>query len=296
MSKIRLSQEGKRRSSGFQATQWINRIPAGVTDPLNNAELFVFRNVSGRESFDRVATLLDLVSIPINELKYFSCKRTGGSFLDAILPGDQLLITTSIPYWLQDEAPYTDQWFTVDAVEPLAFGSNPTILTGNRLQLPGYSLTKQDLGRWIFLSGFATTGYNVAVQILSVEANTARISLTTTSNEVGTSWTTSRIRIKIDEDPLVENRYFPTMEGPLSWQVYRDSVLITSGDAGFTERTLPLLDVYRDHRVTTLEPTEEQASFRFINTRAYIQQLQEQLDVIDTNFLTTTIYDYPVIL
>lgn len=273
--KIRLRNEGKVRSVGYQTTQWICRVPPNVTDPLSFAELFVIRETEGLEALDRIATLTDFENLPINELSFFDIRFSGGELANSVLPDDILTITTPLSFWLQDTAPYQDQVFIVDSVQSLASGIMPKILTQNRLQLPGYSFKNRDLGRWFSLSGFATGAYNTRVKILSFEGNTAIIDLPTATNETGGNWDTKRLKIKTLVNPAQEKRYFPTIVGPVNWAITRGVLLVASGNAGYTMREHPEVSLFRDVRITTIEPSLESGVAKFAACKANIEQLQK---------------------
>lgn len=292
--KIRLHQEGFVRTTGYQVVQRVNRVPPGVTDPLTYTEIFAIRQILGRESIDHIVTQLEMVQLPINELKFFEAPGLGGNALGDALPGDTLNVLTPIPHWIQSAAPYLDQSFSVDAVAVLASGANPQLLPGGQLILPGYRFTDRDLGRWVTLAGFATPSFNVRAQIQSYEATVARVNLTVAAPETGTSWMFQRLRIVTNVNPAQERRYFPTLAGLLLWEVRRGpTTIIASGTTGFTMREMPQLELFRDHTVTSVMPTLSDAEDLMIVTRRNVQALQESGDQIDTAFLAPTNYDYP---
>lgn len=292
--KIRLHQEGFVRTTGYQTVQRINRLPAGVTDPLTYAEIFAIRQVLGREALDHITTPLEMVQLPINELKYFEAVGPGGELLPNALPGDTLNVLTVIPHWIQSAAPYLDQSFSVDAVTLLASGTTPQLLPGGTLVLPGYRFTDRDVGRWVSLSGFTTPSYNVRVRITSYEATTARVALTVSSPEIGAAWDIRRLRIVTNVNPALERRYFPTLAGPVNWEVRRGpTTIIASGAEGFTMRELPAAEMFRDHTVTSLVGTASDADDLLTVTRRNVEALQQSGDQLDTAFLAPANYDYP---
>lgn len=282
------------RATGYQCSQRVAREPAGVTDPLSYAELFVFRSVLGREAYAGVATTLDLTQLPVNELSYFEARHTGGDQLLSALTGDTLTVLTAVPHWIEAAAPYTTQAFTVDAVATLAGGDAPQVLPGNRIVLPGHTLSENDVGRWVTLSGFATAAFNTRAKILAYEAGVATTTLASTVTQTGGAWAIQRVRIVTAAGGGQERRFFPTIEGPLAWQVTRGATLIGSGSDGYTMRADPSAAAYRDHRVTLVARTQEEAEARFRIDRRRVELLQEEAERLDDTFLLPADYDYPV--
>jgi len=290
--KIRLNQEGFVRTAGFQATQWTSSYPADATTPETYAALFLLRNTEGVESFERVATGTDFVSYPENELKYFEALHGGGGAVFSALPGDTISFDPAIDFWLQADAPYDSCAFEVAAVETVASGGSSAAIAGNQVQLTGYTLTDADVGRWVKLSGFATTGYNVPVQILAYAGSVATVDAAITTNEAGGAWAIRRLRIVTAVDPAQEPRYFPTRVANKPWRLTRGATLVGSGDHGATRRTTEAA-LFRDRRVTTLEPSLDDALARFAVTRAAVATLQHAAEATDVAFAPRQTYDYP---
>lgn len=290
---IRLRQEGIVRAFGYQVTQWASVVSPGATDPASYAGLFVIRNGAGGESLERVASLRDFISYAVNELKYFEAKNTGGNALLSALAGDSLIVTPAVSEWLQSGAPYDTCTFTVDAVTTVANGTAPATLTGNRIQLPGYEFSDDDVGRWVTLTGFTTSAYNATVRILSFVGNTATVDATLTTNETGATWAFRRVRIVSDLGPSSEPRYFPTRRRQLGWELRRSGSLLASGVAGETQRQDPRAELYRDVRFTAVVPTEDDANALFAVTRDAVGRLQRAAEAVDTAFAGLQTYDYP---
>lgn len=269
-------------------------IPPGATDPTADADLFVIRRVGLEEALDHIATPLDFEALPVNELTHFECRTSGVEDLAFVVPGDILRVTTVIPHWIQSEAPYTNQDFTIAAFENRISGINPQILTGNRVMLEGYTFGNEDIGRVVWLGGFPSMAYNNPARILSFQGNTANISLTTTTNETGTDWAFKRLRIDPAPAPGEEARYFPSIVRRVKWDVLRGSSLVAYGNEGYTERATPGIVLFRDHRITTLEATQAAAEARFTSTRALISSAQLRYSEIDTAFSGLNTYNYPV--
>lgn len=295
---IRIRQQGYIRANGYQATQWAVTVPVSDppadppigTDPLSYAPLFVVRNVGGIDSLERVATLQDMAALPASELKYFDIRGDNGAacFLGVLL-GDTLRITSSLPYWLQAQAPYTNQDFIIAQIENRVQGTSASCFAGSLLQLPGYSFTNDDIGRWVLLSGFADAGNNGYAQILGYTGLTARVNKTFTNGSGGV-WAFPWMRIQ-HSSPGLEPRYFPTRERALSWELRRGGALVVSGTGGATMREVeaPLV---RSVRNTTLAPTLDAALDLFDVTRRQIADLQRAASRNNTAFtvlVTTTV-------
>lgn len=264
----------------------------------------MFRRTGETEVLDRVATVPDLSNpaIPAARLTALLARGAGGDLVSTVLPGDVLTITKAVPHWIQSLAPYTDQVFRVLSVQVRDYGgyglnptSHPQILPGSRLILPGYVFTNFDVGRWILLQGFASVSYNTTVQILGVEGNKALINIPTSTTETGAYWTTHRILI----DPAAvgvgqEARYFPTREAELTWTVTRGgSTIVPNGTGGLTERNNVSAVYYRDHRVTTVEPSAKAAEEMLRTTRQYVEFSSFEQNTVDEAFVALQVFDYP---
>lgn len=309
---IRIRQEGLVRTQGFQLVQWAVTIPDGVppvgTFPLSFAACFRHRNVGGVESFEGAATLKDLTDFRANELSYFEVKGPGGDVvMSQAVVGDTLTFSpTALSFWLQTDAPYATNVFLVNAVATWIEGtvtgltddvevlstldSRPVILTGNRLQLPHYAFTPEDVGRWVFLSGFVTSAYNVPVLILALDGNTATISLTTSSNETGAGWQTRRVQVQTSVGG--EARYFPTLVRDVAWTLKRGSSVLASAPAGGYTRRQYVDAVSRSVRATSVLPSLDAALALKSATQAGVAALQSGATKNDADFLleTTTTY------
>lgn len=295
---IRIRQQGYIRSAGYQATQWAVTVPVSdppsdppiATDPLSYAPLFVVRNVGGFDSLERVATLQDFAALPVSELKYFDVRGAGGdAFFLGLLLGDTLRITTSLPYWLQDQAPYTDQDFIVAQISNRVQGTSASCFVGSQLQLPGYTFTNDDVGRWVLLSGFTDGANNGYAQILGYTGLTARVNKTFT-NDTGGAWAFPWIRVQ-DSFPGLEPRYFPTRERGLAWELRRGGAPVTAGNGGATMREIEAALV-RSVRNTTVAPTLDASLNLFDVVRHELADLQRAATRNNTAFtvlITTTV-------
>jgi hypothetical protein len=315
---LRIRQKGYVRAAGYQTTQWAVTVPvsdpAGEpllgTQPLSYAPFFVIRNNGLDDTFVRVAALTDLLQIPHAELRYFDVLGPGGSTIFAYNPalmgvgpfqGDILTIPEAslsgrLSYWLEDAPPYTSGNFTVDSTVFKASGSNPILLSNNRLQLPGYTFTPNDVNRWIVLSGFANPGYNVPVQVLSYVGNTATINLVTGAGTItGGSWAMPVIRIATSANPSQEPRYFPTRETNIGWELRRGSTLIGSAAyGGVTSRWQgePASTLVRTVRFTSVEatPAASQAVMQVVRNGVMNLQAAAELNNTDLTPLITSTY------
>lgn len=295
---IRIRQQGYVRSAGYQATEWAVTVPVSDppsdppigTDPLSYAPLFVVRNVGGFDSLERIATLRDFATLPQSELKYFDVRGANGdAFFLGLLLGDTLRITTSLPYWLQAETPYTDQDFIVAQVPNRVQGTSASCFTGSLLQLPGYTFTNDDVGRWVLLNGFSDPANNGFAQILGYAGLTAHVNKTFT-NDTGGAWAFPWVRVQ-DNFPGLEPRYFPTRERALAWELRRGGSLVASGDGGATMREIeqPLV---RSVRNTIVAPTLDAALDLFDVVRHEVADLQRAASRTNTTFtilITTTV-------
>jgi hypothetical protein len=290
--RIELKQEGVIRAEGYQVTQWVTTL-ASATDPASYASLFVLRKTAGAESFERVATMRDLVAYPANELKYFDAKKAGGDAILSALPGDILTINPALDYWLQAGAPYADCQFFVDGVEVLSEGLAPLALPGNRVQLPGATLTADDVGRWVTLSGFATAAYNGPAQILAYAGSTATVSTVISTPDTGSVWQFRRVRIATDVGAGFEPRYFPTLESNLHWTLTRGGTTIAAGAFGATSRQDPTLALYRARRVTTVELTLDAATALMSVVQNAVSLLQGAAAQNGASFSGVQTYDFP---
>ena len=257
--------------------------------------------VGGRDSFDRVATLADLVdpALPQSELSYFDVRSVGGYALYLNEPrlGDVLTfpsatLTGSLSHWLEDAAPYLTNSFTVLTTENRASGTLPQILTGNRLQLPGYTFTDDDRGRWVVLTGFSNPAYNRPVQILTYVGDTATIDTPTAANALGATWAFPRVKIQPNVGSLLEPRYFPTRETNLSWQLYRGPTLVASNATGGMTLRAVEQDFIRATRFTYLAPTLEAGLAHMAYVRTWVSDLQRAGALANTAFtgLITSTY------
>ena len=306
------------RASGYQTTQWAVTVPVSDpagdpllgTQPLSYAPFFVERNDGRTDSFVRVATLTDLIRIPHAELQYFDVLGPGGDAIFVVNPSTSVLgpfagdilripeasINGALAYWLESDAPYTNGDLVVDGLATRASGTGPILLANNRLQLPGYTFTPNDVNRWIVLGGFSNSLYNVAVQVISYVGSTAVINLTTASGTfTGGTWTMPVIRIVTNTDPALEPRYFPTREPNIGWELRRGAALIGSADYGGVPSrwvTDPVLPLTRSTRFTSLEttPTASKAAMQVVQNGVMNLQAAAELNNTDLTPLITSTY------
>lgn len=307
---LRIRQQGYARSAGYQAVNWSVTVPDGTpllgTQPLSFAPLFVVRNDGGLDSLARVATLQDLAALPIAELRYFDVLGPGGDAIFArdtitgayaVRAGDVLTFpdtTGRLSYWLEDVAPYDSNVFRVRGVARRAGGFLPQLLVGGKLQLPGYALTDADIGRWVAIEGFATSGYAGTFQILSRVGNTAQINLNTTTNEIGTTWDLPVIEIQTLVGSGLEPRYFPTRELNLAWSIAGAVVTASADRGGVTSRWAgaPPGPLCRSVRYTSLEPHAESAAGLMALVRAGAEALQASATPDVSGFSTSVTSTY----
>jgi hypothetical protein len=311
MSVIRLRQKGYIRSTGIQAVNWAVTVPVSdpastpliATAPLNLAPFFVIRDVGGSDRLERIATLVDFGTVPHAELRYLDIRSPEGIALFSPtvpggplgpFPGDELRFEgPQTDHWLEDNIPYHNRSFRVKACVIRESGTNPQLISGNRLILPGYTLTQDDVGRCVNLSGFTTPAYNGICRILSINGHVATINKLVTVSQTGTAWAFPWIEI----DTLVsgnEPRFFPTNERNLPWSLYRAGVeILRSSYGAYTSRGIkgPLA---RSLRYTEVLPSIDQAMELFSVIRNGVYNLQRASETVDTAFTTLMTSTYGV--
>lgn len=280
-SVIRLNQERVARASGWQLTQWLSTYPAAVTYPDTLEAAFLVRNVSGRESFERVATLSDLAAYPVSNLRYFEPKGAYGDvFFTLVASGNTLRITGDTLHWVQVGAPYTNREFTVNS-GPLqrASGSAPQILPGGIVIFPGYTFSDDDIGRWFQLTGFVTGAFNGYCQILSVRGNTAQTNKSSAVTETSSGgWYSYRVSIETNAGAGLEPRYFPLKATGLTWDLVYTGGSTQQGDGGTTLRDVTSSNLYRTTRWTSIEPSLEAALSFMASVQDGLRRLRIESD------------------
>lgn len=303
---LRLRQRGYVRAAGYQAIQWMVTVPVSdpITDPLigtsplSFASLFLIRKSENIEFLERVCITSDFPNYQINNLIYFEPKGLNGDLLlNDMLPDDELIfpdtLTGRLSYWLEDDAPYNTNSFKILQRTIRKQGTQPQILTGSKLILPGYHFTNNDIDRWVYLNGMATPSYNNFARIISFTGDTATINKPTTTNEAGSSWLFPVIEINPLVDSLTEPKFFPTKEQNLSWQLKRaGNLLLTNTNGGATLRQNEDLDIFRVARFTSLMSNKNTALGLFGATRREVELLQKAAQDLNTNFtnLITSTY------
>lgn len=250
--------------------------------------MFVLDTSGPIDVLRRVATLRDYEAIPQVELNYFDVRTAGAeAWFDNVTAGDTLRITNGPSHWLQAQAPYTDHDFTILGVYTRAAGSSPQVFTGRSLVLPGYTFTPDDVGRWVRLSGFTTTGYNGLAQIVSYLGNVATVNRPFASNETGGAWQFSYVATRANPlGPGYEPRYFPTRMSNLPWALYRSGSPLASGlGGGVTMRERGDILV-RSVRFTYLAPTLDAATNSFEYVAAELERLRTEAARNNTAFTT----------
>ncbi len=295
---LRVQQQGYVRPEGYQATQWALTVPLEVppgdpalgTTPESYLPLFLVDTAGSLETLLRVTTLKDLVDYPEANLTYFE-PRWGSGYVvlrDAVA-GDILRITPPPGYWLQTQEPYDDTDFEIEAVEIRTSGDNPVVALGNSLQLPGYTPSNEDIGRWVYVSGFVNNDYNGWTQIRGVQGNVLLTNKAYLGSATGTGWYFYWIKIKTDVGPTLEPRYFPTRERNLSWAHYDDDPSMvsphTTGRGGATARNATSRYV-RTRRYTHVAPSLAAGLGVFATTRAQLEVLQASANTNGSDYST----------
>lgn len=259
-----------------------------ATDPLSYAPLYVVRDAGGYDILERVATLVDFEAIPVAELSYFEPRDTGGGdLLSNVLVGDTLRITTPPPHWLQTQAPYTDNDFIVSQVAKRVEGTGAKCFVGGQLQLPGYTFSQRDIGRWVSLSGFTNSGNNGKFRITGYLGATARVA-TSFVNETGGDYAFEWLKVK-DDFVGLEPRYFPTRTDRLAWELRRAGTPLFAGENGASSRANTQA-LSRSVRYTALAPSLDAAEKLFLVSRQRIADLQRQAAVNNTEFTVLITY------
>lgn len=260
---IELHQERTPRPEGWQLTQWVD--PTTTPDVLE--ALFVVRATGPLEALEGIATLPDCAALAVNPLACFEPRGTNGGALLAALPNDVLRITTVLPHWLQVDAPYDDMDFVVAGVASRVAGTGAALAVGGGLTLDGYAWTDEDLGRWVYLLGFATPGNNGFTQVIAVAGGAAVVDKVVAVGEASTGAWAFRWLVAYDRD-------FPTRRDGLAWALYRDAGLVTSGDNGSTRRADPGAARFRTARWTSVEASLDAALALAAVVRAGARRLQ----------------------
>ncbi len=290
---IQLKQERIPRTVGWQLTQWVARVPIGVTTPDALEPLFVVRVVGGRESFDRVASLSDFVNYEENRLVFFEPKgASGDTLLRLAANGDTLLFPSpTLEHWKQTGAPYTTNEFQVYHVTTRVGGSGAALFVGGGLLLTGYVFTSADAGRWVLLSGFTSPGYNGYVQITSVVGGVAQTNLSVPSDESSTDlWVFRWLELDVGSDPALEPRYFPERKDGLQWELWRGLTQVAAGTGGATRRERDDA-VFLSVRWTSVEASLDGALSFMASVQNNVKALQAEAarnDGVEGEVVTTT--------
>lgn len=295
---LRIQQKGYIRPQGYQAVQWAVTVPISVppgsppiaTDPLSLATLFVVRNVGGFETFERVATPLDLNTLAPQSLVCFDIRGAGGDVaLASVLPGDKLGVLNPPSTWIVDEPPYTDAEYTIGSRGIRAQGGNASVGPSG-LTIPSYNFRPEDIGRWVYLSGFLPSGgSNGWAQILSYLGNVAQVDRVFTINETGGSWAFYFLQTDPSAVPSgSEPQYLPTAASGLTWKLMRGpSTIVATGDGGVSYRQPQPNPLSLASRFTYILPTAQALDDLFLVTRQQVDALQRALTLGQIQFLNT---------
>ena len=296
---LRIRQKGYIRPEGYQATQWAVTVPVSdppsspplATDPLSLSAMFVVRDVNGAETFERVAQLTDF-SLTFRELTLFDVRGTDGNLaLSSVAAGDTLTINDAPSWWDEDAPPYDTSEFIVSQVRQRIQCDASCFVSPQGLQLSEYTLSPEDIGRWVYLEGFTDSGNNGWAQILSYLGTVAQVSKVFTSDDSGVA-----IFRVIQIDPVVsglEPKFFPTKERNLRWKFQRGSTYLCAGTGGATLRSEDTTNTrFLSTRFTTMTPTAQAAEDLFLITRQQVDDLQRaatQVQEAFTDLITHTI-------
>ncbi len=276
---IRLRQERSPRRNGWWLSQSIARDPPDVTSPDIFEPAFVVRDVGGREFFERVASMNDLVALSENRLNRLDLKSANGhDFFGLAQAGDIFRVTgADTDHWVETAAPYSDRDFLIAQVSARANGVGVNVLSGGKVVLAGYPFTRHDVGRWFRLQGMVTSGYNGYAQVLSVDGTNAVTSIAVVSPEAAPSATWSFPWVEIqDEAGSGELRYFPERRDGLTWELRRDVALMISGTGGSSLRERPAEPLFRTNRWGSLEPSLQDALDFGSTTKRGLELLRDE--------------------
>lgn len=280
---IQLKQERIPRTIGWQLTQWVARVPIGVTTPDAIEPLFVIRVVGGRESFDRIASIVDFVNYTENRLVFFEPRGPNGDvMLRQAVNGDTIrLPSAALDHWKQTAQPYDTNDFQVGAVSVRSSGAGASLFIGGSLLLTDYSFTDADIGRWVLLSGFVTSGYNGYVQITGVVGGVAQTHLSVPSDESSPElWEFQWVQIDTGADPDLEPRYFPERRDALQWELWRGFTQVSSGTGGSSRREREDL-MFLSVRWTSVEASLEGALSFMVSVQSGVKALQAEASLND---------------
>lgn len=253
--------------------------------------MFVVRDVNGVETFERVAQLPEF-SLAFRSLTFFDVKGSGGDLaLSSVSAGDVLSVNNAPSWWFEDAAPYDTSDFIVAQVQQRIQCPASCFVSPQGIQLSQYTLTADDIGRWIYLEGFTDSGNNGWAQILSYLGTVAQVSKVFTSDDAGSA--TFRV---VQIDPAVsgqEPKYFPTKANNLQWKFQRGSTILCTGNGGATLRDGETTNLrFLTTRYTTLTPTAQASEDLFLITRQQVDDLQRaatQVQEAFTDLITHTI-------
>lgn len=295
-SVIRLNQERVARAAGWQLSQWVSTYPAEVTYPNSLEAPFLIRNVSGRESFERVSLLTDLAAYEEKKLRFFEPKGVNGDlFFTRVSTGNALrVVGDTTAHWIQATTPYTNKAFTVNSGLLLrANGASPVMLPGGVVTLPGYTFSDEDVGRWFEFTGFSTSAFNGFCQIRSVRGNAAQTSKASGVTETSAGgWFSYWVSIETNVGGGLEPRYFPTKTTNLPWELDYAPGSTQTGTGGVTHREATTSNLYRSSRWTSIEPSLDAARNFMAVVQDGVRRLQAESDanvdgttvVVVTNF------------
>lgn len=293
---LRIQQKGYIRPEGYQAIQWAVTVPISVppgsppiaTDPSYFAYMFVVRQVGGFETFERVATLLDVTNLPPCNIVCLDLRGVGGDVaLASVVPGQTVGFTNPPSTWLTSEAPYTDTEFAVLARQTRASGGDASCGPVG-LVIPSYNFSPDDIGRWVYLSNFTDPGNNGWARIVSYLGNVAQVDRTFTSPGVSGNWAFYFVKIDPSAVPAgVEPKYFPTAAANLTWKLMQGATMLATGNSGVTFREPSSTPLSLTTRFTQILPTAQAVEDLFLVSRQQVDALQRAATQNQTAFLNT---------
>ena len=157
---VRLYQEGHARSTGYQVTEWIDS--AHTTSQLLSPFLMARKPLEIPDTFERVATPLDLTTYSATKLAYFEIR--GGDvdpypdiLTNLALTGICYIVVdvTALPHWDVDtdintvsyDSTGDEQEFRIGGIHASGGGQGVRASDATTLYLTGAQFTPNEIGR-----------------------------------------------------------------------------------------------------------------------------------------------------
>lgn len=306
---VRLYQEGHARSTGYQVTEWVDS--SLTSTQLRSPFLMSVMPLETPDEFERVATPIDLETYSATTMGHLELRGGDVDPYALVLTSLGLAGTTevvidvgSLPHWDVTTAintvSYADdantQVFPISSIEITNQTSGVCVVGTGSLYATGISLTPEDVGAWLYLTGMTTTANNGAAKILSYEGELVRVFRPTgalvNENCPSAQWNRKRIS-------LATTKPFLRKEPRQACIIQRDNggspVSVTTSTVSVICPRVESPDFYLTDRITLLFSTLEQATSHMTVVRSYLEALTTDLNAIEENetFGTLGPFDYP---